>query len=156
MRDHPEGPDRKFLVPEQVLPAVVIGERLALSIDEMMRTGREDALGSSLHMEDEIQILEPLVPLPFGDREDILDLGRGQGRVKRGHLLALGRERDLRDSRPARPDDTDFQACPDCRHDERSFRRIALHDPPVALSFEGRVVAQDSAFQELPQSRVRG
>src|SRR5207253_8332071 len=63
---------------------------------------------------------------------------------------------ELRDSGPACRDGLDVEARPYRRHDEGSFRGIALDHPPVALSFQERVIAQDSAFQETPQARVRG
>src|SRR5437870_13780672 len=43
--DYPKGPRGQLLIPEPVLLPIVLGQRLSLAVDDMMRSGRQAPFG---------------------------------------------------------------------------------------------------------------
>jgi len=71
--------------------------------------------------------------------------------VKGRHLLSLGREGDLRDPRPLRPNRIWVHPCAPRSDQERTLRRVAFDDPAIALTLQDRVIAEDPAFEDSLQ-----
>src|SRR5205807_5128852 len=153
--DHAERPGGHLLVPELVLASVEFGQRPPFSVHEMVRTACENPLRCALYVEDRGQPLEAPWPFRFLQGEDRAKVRFGQLRVEGRHLLPLGGEGDLRDARPFGPDGLGVRAGTPRRHEERTFRRIAFHDPSSSLPSEHRVVAEDSACEERLRSGIR-
>src|SRR5207244_11250116 len=72
--DHPKGPRGQFLIPEQVLLSIVLGQRLSLAVDDMMRTGRQDPFGCAFDMQHRQHAREPPESLRLGQCENLAKL----------------------------------------------------------------------------------
>jgi len=84
-----QGPRRHLLIPEQVLLAVVLVERLSHAFDNVISTRGENAFGGPLHMQVGAHALEAGGPLPFGDGEDLSQIRFRQFHVQGRHPLPL-------------------------------------------------------------------
>ena len=72
--DYPKGPRGQFLIPEQALLPIVLGQRLSLAVDDMMRTGRQDPFGCAFDMQHRQHAREPPESLRLGQRENLAKL----------------------------------------------------------------------------------
>src|SRR6266542_3143734 len=150
--EHAEGARGHLLVLEQILLAIVVGERSALSVDQMLRAGREDPFRGALDVQRDPDAVEPAVPFAFGDAEHLPKVGLRQRGMKSRHLLSLGGEGDLRDAGALGSRRLGIEARAKGRHQERAFRRVAFDDPAILVPFQGGVVAEDRALEEPSES----